>query len=191
MDAGTSTQGFGLPRPRATGVIAIVLAAAIIAWIVHDHHHGTPSATAAAETTPIGPVVLSEASLRRFVSAIGHPIYWAGPEPGAQYELTQTANGDVFFRYLPPGARAGDPRLLRTVGTYPLANADSATHSLASEQGAVARTLPGGGFAVYNASKPTNVYLTFPMAKDLQIEVYDPSPVDARRLAYGSIRPLH
>jgi hypothetical protein len=187
----------------------MALAAAFIVWIVVDHAGGTASPVTTVEAnpttaprsttettpapvgTPFGPIALSAAGLRNRVAALGHPVYWIGPEQGRRYELKLTDDGSVFLRYLPPGVEAGDTRALRTVGTYPVAGAYAVTQGVAKEQGAVWRTLADGALAVFNSSRPTNIYLAYPTSDDLQIEIFDPSASEARRLAFsGKLRPL-
>ena len=47
----------------------------------------------------------------------------------------------------------------------------------------------GGHRGLYGRDRPSSVYLAFP-GGDVQVEVYDPSPRKARRLARsGRVRP--
>src|SRR4051794_22542168 len=42
-----------------------------------------------------------------FARSVGHPVYWAGPQPRFTYELSRTKDGRVYVRYLPPGVKVG------------------------------------------------------------------------------------
>jgi hypothetical protein len=187
-------------RPRTfsqtarTRVVAIVAALAVAAgltiWLVT--RGGTSSTQPSTTTTsgkPIGPVALTATELEKTVASLGQAVYWAGPESGHSYELQRIANGSVFVRYLPAGAKAGDKRVFRTIGTYPFPNAYAATRAIAHQSGGVALPVKGW-IAVYRSSKPTSVYLA---SKGLpyQIEVYDPAAAEARSLAQsGDIAPV-
>jgi hypothetical protein len=136
------------------------------------------------------PRAVSLAALQALPGSIGHPVYWAGARPGARYELTRTADGKIYLRYLPRNTPVGTASRFLTVGTYPLANALGVTRRLAGEASAVRLDPGGGGVAFYGKRSPTNVYLAFPGAP-VQIEVYDPVPAEARRLVTsGRIVPV-
>ena len=87
---------------------------------------GSPAATTAGRIST-KPTAATRADLQTFAQRVGHPIYWAGPKPGYTYELSTTSNGGVFIRYLPAGAKVGDPRAdFLTVATYPFPGAFAA-----------------------------------------------------------------
>jgi hypothetical protein len=197
-----------LPRPTLTGVVAMALAAAFISWLALRGDGGSsgssgaspqaaapaaasaPAQPAKPAASPLGPIVLDERGLRVLVRSLGRPVYWLGPEHRRRYELQRAASGNVFLRYLPPGARAGDKGAFLTVGTYPFPTAYAATRGLRKEPGAVWRRVPGGWLAVYRRSRPTNIYLARP-GLGYQIEVFHPSPARARLLvASGRLRPV-
>jgi hypothetical protein len=137
-----------------------------------------------------GPVAASREELRALAASLGHPVYWAGPRTKVTYELTQTADGRTYVRYLPEGAPVGSKRPFLTVATYPMENAFAVTRRGASGENAVAVKVPKGGIAVYTKPFATNVYLAYPAAA-VQVEVYDPSPtVPARLAADGRIVPV-
>jgi hypothetical protein len=123
------------------------------------------------------------ARLRAVSDEAGHPVYWVGPRRNRKYELTRTTNGRIFIRYLPPRAAIGNQRPEYTiVGTYPMNDALGVLRRLSKQEGKKSTSIPGGGIAVYSTSAPTNVYVAFP-GSDVQIEVFDPSPSRALRLA--------
>jgi hypothetical protein len=107
------------------------------------------------------------------------------------YELTRTAAGNIYIRYLPPNARAGDPRpAFLAIGTYPVPDAFARTRTAGKRTGAVAVGLKGGGIAVYDSARPTSVYFAYPNSK-VQVEVFDPNGRAARNLVvYGRIVPI-
>jgi hypothetical protein len=131
------------------------------------------------------PAPASAASIQRlnaFASSVKHPIYWAGPQPRFTYELSQTKDGRVYIRYLPPGVETGNskPDYL-TVGTYPQSHAFATLQATVKKQGVSTMHLPGGGLAFQDKSSPTSVYLAYPNS-DYQIEVFDPSAGRSRQL---------
>ena len=137
-----------------------------------------------------GPSGATAAELKALSARLGHPIYWAGAQPKVTYELSQTANGRVYVRYLPPGVPVGASAAYRTVGTYPLPNAFAVTKSAGKAKDSTSVVLPDGAVAIYKTKNSTHVYLAYP-GSDQQIEVFDPTPDAARRLvAAASIAPV-
>jgi hypothetical protein len=145
----------------------------------------TPAPSAASKAA-----ALSLSGLRSFAHKVGHPIYWAGAKRGYTYEVTQTANGDVYVRYLPSGVKAGAPKPYLTVVTYPFPNALGALRQAAKGYTSGVSNLPGGGLAVVDSSYPKSVHIAFAQSS-YQIEVFDPRPSIARSVATsGSIAPV-
>jgi hypothetical protein len=137
-----------------------------------------------------GPEETSEDDLAKLSEELGHPIYWAGARENATYELTVTANGQVFVRYLPPGAEVGASSGALTVATYPVADAYSITEQGASGEDSVVVEAPAGGIATHAKGETTNVYLAYP-GDDVQVEVYSPVPGVAPKLvSQGKIVPV-
>ena len=140
---------------------------------------------------PVGsPAAVSESQLKSLASESSQPIYWAGPKHGT-YELTRTTDGRTYIRYLPSADKVGDrtPNYL-TVGTYPTKQAFSALRRAAARDGAVSANVDHGGLLVFNNSAPKSVYFSYPKS-GYQVEVYDPSPLQARGLVLsGSIKPI-
>ena len=130
-------------------------------------------------------------ALRSASAQAKRPIYWVGPRSGQTYELTRTASGRVYIRYLPPGAKIGNRRADYTiVGTYPTKDALKVLQDLAKQPTEKSVPAPGGGIAVYATNAPTNVYVAFP-GSDEQIEVFDPSATRALRLVTsGRVAPV-
>ena len=61
---------------------------------------------------------------------------------------------------------------------------------MARQSGAVTIPLRKRGIAVYSRARPESVYIAYP-GRELQIEVYDPSPRKARQLARsGRVKPV-
>lgn len=181
-DSYTPEPRSGFPRIRAGAVIAVALLAGFLVWllVVRDDDSssssGTTTTSARAEPVPITP-----AGLRTLASAVGRPIYWAGPKSGVTYELTKTDGDRVFIRYLPKGVATGSSDPYLTIGTYPLQDAFAVTRRQAQHEGSVKVAIGGGGIAFYSDNSPANVYFAYPRS-DYQIEVYDPSPARARQL---------
>jgi hypothetical protein len=141
---------------------------------------------------PTTPVAASVGGLRSFATALGHPVYWAGPLRQHRYELRLTKEGRTFVRYLPPAARVGDRRAAyRTVATYPVARAVTALKRAAATRGVGADTTDGG-FAFYDPAKPTSVYYARADTPGYEVEVFDPKPGRARALVLaGGLERVH
>ena len=129
------------------------------------------------------PSIVTEKQLATLQASLGHPIYWVGRNPNTRYELTRTRNDNTYIRYLPPAARLGDPRpAYLTVATYPLPNGYARMLVAAQEQHTSLRSRRDGAVVLGNRKRPTSVYVAFP-GQRLQVEIYDPSPAQALRLA--------
>lgn len=134
--------------------------------------------------------LVSVADLTAAAKSQSHPVYWAGPRTGSVYELSQPT-GRFYVRYLPPGTKAGTSVAALTVGTYSVSNAFAVVQRLAGRPGSVQVPVTGGAIAFSAKSAPASVYVAFP-GKDVEVEVYDPSPGGARQLVTsGKIVPLH
>lgn len=130
------------------------------------------------------PRIVTVDELRAFAAGEDGLVYWAGPREDVRYELTRTADGRVYVRYLSPGAKAGstDAGFL-TVGTYPQANAMKTLQATASRRGAEDFPVGGSGFGAVLRGNPDSIYLAYP-GVDAQVEVFDPSG-GARKLVDG------
>ena len=168
-------------------LVALLVIALILLTVLLLRGHSGVKTTLPPVGTSAG---VSESQLKVLASQSNHPIYWAGPKSGA-YELTRTTDGRTYVRYLPSANKVGDrtPSYL-TVGTYPTKQAFSAIKSAAARQGAVSAKIDQGGLLVFNNSTPKSVYFSYPKS-GYQVEVYDPSPLQARSLVLGgSIKPI-
>jgi hypothetical protein len=146
--------------------------------------------TGRAPVTPIAPAAASIADLRALVSSSGYPIYWAGPQAGATYELSELTDGRIYVRYLPKGVKVGAQKPFPTVGTYPVVAAFAAVKVIAQRPGATQIKLSNGGIAVTDPAHPTSIYIAYPHGK-VEVEVFDPSAARARRLvSTGVIAPV-
>jgi hypothetical protein len=165
---------------RVGAVIAVALAIGFVVWLVAIRDGGSSSK---ANVTSIAPTAATPDRLHSLAQDAGHPVYWAGPASGTTYELTVTSSGRIYVRYLPTGVPVGSTSARYTiVGTYPVDNAYNVLNALARKTGEKSFPAPRGGFAVYADTSPTNIYLAYPDQKNVQIEVYDPSPKRARDL---------
>lgn len=175
-----------IPHLRIGAVVAVGLVAFLAGWLVMNR--GGDDAT---RTPGSGASAASESELRTFADSTSHPVYWAGSKDGHTYELTQTSDGRIYVRYLPEGTEVGDPgSKFLTIGTYPRPAAFAELKRAAKADGAVSLKVGEDGLAVFNEAKPTSVYLGYPDAR-YQVEVYHPSPDEARRLALsGQVVPV-
>jgi hypothetical protein len=180
--AGRSRTG---RRAWVAGVIAVVIAAAVIAWLTVGRD--SSSSTKGPVASAVQPVALNAAGLATLAGTVGQPIYWAGQRNGYLYELRRTDNGNVYVRYLPPGVDAGAKGAkYLIVATYPFSHALAALEKVAGGRGI---QVPGGGLALVDPKYPKSVHLAFPKV-DYQVEVFDPSPKRALEVATsGQVRP--
>jgi hypothetical protein len=184
-----------VPNVRVGAVIALAVAAGLVTAMLIDRSGNGPAKPVAANATKQAKAIariVSADQLRTIAASRDPVVYWAGPRASRRLELTETPQGRIYVRYLTPHARAGDRRAaFLTVATYPLANAFGALKAAAKRAGAAGFALPRGGVAVYDRTRPTNLYVAYPNG-DEQIEVFSPSPAEARRLVQrGRIRPLN
>ena len=196
---GTVTSG----RRRSTlwigAIVAAALAAAIVTWLVVGRGSGSVTTRFASTTTLPGtvptsrlarPAIASAGRLRAAVAASRVPVYWAGVRRGTKLELTRAPGGTVYVRYLPPGAAAGDTRPFLTVATYPRPKAYAEVRHAAASAKSKTIDLAGGGIAVYDPGRPTNVHIAYP-GQPYQIEVFVPAGSAAVRLVEsGAVRPV-
>jgi len=190
--AGTSSKSSNepseAPRERSSGVrisavIVIALAVAVVAWLLlrgddEDSSKGT------------APEIVSVDDLKDIAASKGQTIYWAGEQPGAQLEYTETEDGKIYVRYLTPGIEVGARTPTLTVGTYPAPNGLGALKAQADTPGAVTKDISGGGFVYSSKPKALNAYVAFP-GVPLQIEVFDPRAGHALTVAEsGSVVPI-
>jgi hypothetical protein len=166
-------------------VLGVALVVGLVAWIGQGDDEPVPAAPEAAP-----PRLVSEAELAGLAAEVGYRVYWAGPIAGTELELTEEPEGGVRLRYLEGDASPGDESTAYlTIGTYPLADPVGALEAFAAEPGSVVRRAPDGREVATATAKPTSVY--FANAEDgVQVEVYDPSPRRALRLALsGQVQP--
>ena len=189
-DSAIAAKTWKPPRLRIGAVLAVALVAGFVAWLLLGSDTTSKPAQKAPPTRAVATVVPT-GRLRELAATLDHPLFWAGTRPGMGYELTRTAAGNIFIRYLPPNARAGDPRpAFLAIGTYPVPDAFARTRTAAKRAGAVAVGLKGGGIAVYGSARPTSVYFAYPDSK-VQVEVFDPNGRSARNLVVsGRIVPI-
>jgi hypothetical protein len=177
------------PDVRIGAVIAVAALVAFVVWLLVRGGGSGSSGQSSAE--PISPEAATPAHIRDLSVEIGRPIYWLGPRENNVYELQRTVQDRIYVRYLPTDASVGtNSAAYPLVGTYPVQGAYNVLNSLAKVSGEASFTAPRGAIAVYSKSLPTNIYLAYP-GSNVQIEVYDPSPAQARSLvASGRVVPV-
>jgi hypothetical protein len=149
-------------------VVAIVVA--ILAVNLLEGSDDTPSGN---------PDALSEAELFEEVESLGQPVYWVGPQPGAEgYELEVDSGGSISLNYL---AKGTPQSVLLTVGTYPVPDAHNSLLD-AKESGQGLTLSEYGAYEVLSGA-PENAYAVYASTPELQIEVFSPKPGEAGKLA--------
>ncbi len=169
-------------RPRRHGLAAILAAATVLSLVAAGCGGSSSGSSSSSGPTRATPVAVTPSQLRSLAHSAGHPIFWAGAFNGT-YELTTIADGRTYVRYLPPGIPVGDSSLHLTVGTYVRTTPPyAAVQAAAVSKHAAISHLKDGELAVAYRTRPQSVYLVFPGAL-YEVEVYDPSPATAMRLA--------
>lgn len=184
------------PQPRLLRVLWVLLAllvallAGLLIWQLFGGG-GDDDAVETSEETPGAPRVVSVEELREAAGSSEVPVYWIGPQDGAELELSEVGEVRVFVRYLTGGAEAGDPKpAFLAIGAYRLPNAVAALKANAKRTGAELRKAPRGAFAWQDPDSPTSVYLARP-GEAFQVEVYDPDPKRALSTALSPrLRPV-
>jgi hypothetical protein len=173
-----------------SGLASLAAIVAIVAWLAtRNDDQGGDRGEAAAEPTV---AIVSPAGLAAAGAELGQPIYWAGSLPGTELELEELSDGGARVIYLPGGEKAGtDSAATLTIGSYPLADPEAALAEFAARPpGAIVRHSEDGTEVVSSREQLTSVYFVGP-DKAVQVEVYDPSPRRAMRLALsGRVRPV-
>jgi hypothetical protein len=171
------------------GLVSLAAAVAIVAWLATrgDDHGGDREGVQAGPSVAI----VSPAGLAAAGAKLGQPVYWAGSLPGTELELEELTEGGVRVVYLPAGDEAGgNSSTTLSIGSYPLADPAAALREFAAQPGAIIRHSKDGTEVVSSREQPTSVYFVGP-DKAVQVEVYDPSPRRAMRVALsGQVRPV-
>jgi hypothetical protein len=173
------------PRLRVAILAVLAVAVAVIAFLLlrggdDDGDQG-----------PEGPTIISVDELEEIAEDAGHPVYWAGERPGTRLEYERTQDGLIYVRYLTGEAEAGASSTpFLTIGTYRIGDAVQGLETVARRPNTVRHDLPGGGLVVINTQQPRSAYVAYPGAEE-QVEVYDPDPRRAIRIATsGEVRPI-
>jgi hypothetical protein len=170
---------------RLGAIVAVIAGVALVGWLVlggSDSDDGGDSGDSRE---------VSVEELQELAGSRERPVYWAGPQDGATYEFTETADGSVYVRYLTQGAEVGDPSPdFLTVATYPLENGYARVVAASQEEGAETEELSNDGLALVDADRPSSVYFAY-RGEPYQVEVYDPSPERAVELVTsGTVQPV-
>jgi hypothetical protein len=186
------SPGAGTGPPRVGGlpisaVIVIVIAVAVLIWLLFirggDDNNSNSEASKRVD-------LISAPALPNETADVAYPVYWLGPKPGVEYEVTLISDGRTYIRYLPTGVEAQSPDPYLTVGSYEQANAYDVLKGLAKRPGQSTVTIPNGGLALRYQGKSNGIYAAFP-GDDTQIEIFDPTPGKALDFAKsGALAPV-
>jgi hypothetical protein len=172
-----------------SGLVGLAAVVAIVAWLVTrgDDQGGD---NGAAQAEPVVGIV-SPAGLAAAAAKLGQPLYWVGSLPGTELELEELPEGGARIIYLPAGEEAGaDSTSALSIGSYPLGDPEAALRAFAARPGAIVRHSSDGTEVVSSREQLASVYFVG-ADKTVQVEVYDPSPRRAMRLALsGQVRPV-
>jgi hypothetical protein len=125
--------------------------------------------------------------LRTFAATLGHPPYWLGRKRGHRMELTQSASGETFVRYLPRGVAIGAAAPYLTVATSPFPGALAALTRVSASSDTI--PLAGDGLAILDASYPKSAHLADP-GEPYQVEVFAASPARARAVVADEVQAV-
>jgi len=183
-----------VPRPRRRPSRGMAVALLLTAVLATGGAFAAVALTrdAAPVLPPAGtPALLTADTLRAIAAETGHAVYGVAAPAGTRPEVTRGSDGEVWVRYLGPGAKLGDPRADHlTVGTYPRADALAAARAAAKGDRSRSAELPDGGLMLWSLDRPESVYAAGPRS-DLLVEVYSPDPAHARELVRdGAVAPL-
>lgn len=168
-------------RRRLLAALALLVLAAIavfgyLLWVRDDHDNTLAGVIGLRAGVP---TIVSLSQLESVAAEKG-PIYWAGPRPGSQYEITVGTDADAFVRYLPKGVSAGSTHDYLTIGTYTSIDGYDAL-AAAKMRGAAVQTSPTGALIVTFRSAPDSTYFAFPRSA-FQVEVFSPVAGQSRHL---------
>jgi len=131
----------------------------------------------------LGETELSQEELFQLVKDNQLTAFWAGPQEGAKFSLTVTADKQVFIKYLPEGKGLSDTNPnYRIIATYPEPAAFDITRAAGTQSNAVAFVNNDGAAVYYDKSKANNVYLAY-SGINYSIEIFDPDAEAALTLA--------
>lgn len=177
------------PGARIAIIAGLAVAFGLAVWVVTAPSRDGSEATAGSLD---GPRLVADDELTDVPDEVGHAVFWAGEQPGAEVEFSDDAGGNVHLRYLTDGADAGTAaQSYLDIGTYPFNGAYEATRSLAGGKGLETVDLGGGGIGFMDRARPYSVIMAWPNQPDLQIEVYHPEKRRALEIVRdGDIVPL-
>jgi hypothetical protein len=164
------------------GVVVVSMGvAALVALLVRDKGDTADA--------PYGPHINSVRELQQLARSSGQPIYWAGIQQGRQLEVTRSADGRVYVRYIGFEDKVGDQSTFLTVATYPVSDALGALRTAGREKGGISARTPDGAY-VYTRKGLPSVYLAYP-GTGHQVEVFDRTARRALKIARrGDIQPV-
>lgn len=175
----------GRPRWLPLAVVGAIVVVGLLVFLLTS---GGDDETSGGDTPALKtgvPTALTESQLRAFGRAQAVPVYWAGPQANRRYEVTRTADGRIYIRYLTPKGAVGSPQTrFLTVGTYPGSNAYGALRTVGRRKGSLQVRTQSGALVVWATANPKSVYFAFPQTS-FQVEVYSPARGRARSLVLG------
>jgi hypothetical protein len=190
---GRGTMRLDVKRVRIGLVALLAVAAVVIGVIALLSDDSEPSSSGSSAGASSNAVALSSSELIARADSLGGPAYWVGPRADTDsYELTETADGRIYIRYLTGGAEAGDPRPeFLTIGSYPVKDAKQALEGAARAAGNGQTLTKHDGYEALSSPEATDTYVVFDEQPDVQVEVFSPNPGEAAQLVNsGAVQPL-
>jgi hypothetical protein len=171
-DGGSRSNGHSRKRAAAGIAAALLVGLVVLLLLARDDGSDGGPASASQPTSSKSVTVVPESELLGAIRGVGYPVYWAGPEPSVEYEVSRL-EGRTYVRYLPEGEKAESERPFLTVGSYEEPGALASIREEGQKPGAVLVRLSNDGVAYAESADATNAYLAFP-GIGIQIEVFDP-----------------
>lgn len=186
---------------RTLQLLGFILAVAAALYLVNNNpltdqgSKATPSASASFPASitvaSFGPAIVTKEELLDQSKAFGFPVYWNDVMPDTQIELTVTADGKFYVRYLPTGVEAGSKDKFLTIATMYDPNAYATLQGLTAQAGARWSTYAGGALAAAASETDPNIYFAY-QGYPLLIDVYSPDPAFGWKLVdAGSVKILN
>ena len=173
---------------RIAALVVVAAAVGIALWLILGHkssHRNTNPHQVLIQK------IVTPAGLRFEARTLARQIYWAGQQRGARLEFTEERNGALFVRYLthnaPRGIKGANYLI---VASYKFPNAYNSLKKLAKTNGVSLLSTPDGGIVYVRPHFQKSVLMAWPKL-NLEVEVYDPSPIRARQIATsGDVKPI-
>lgn len=163
--------------------VIVAIVATVLPFVISAIHKGGKISVATSYMMTHGYYGMTEAELKKIVTADHLTVFWLGPRTKAKYALDASNLDQISIRYLPNGLGATNPDdKYLVVETYVAKNAFATVLNAGNSDNGVSFINIDGNSVYYNRLNPKNVYVGI-KGKDFQVEIYDPRVDQALALA--------